>query len=41
MAKGDFYLLHNIAGVPIFLLRLLKARAEIMAPALPEAAEMP
>jgi hypothetical protein len=34
-------ILHRTAGVPMSLLSVLKARAEIIAPAFPEAAEMP
>jgi hypothetical protein len=33
--------LQRTAGVPIFLLRVLKARAEMMAPTFPDAAEIP
>ena len=35
------YALHKMIGVPTFLLRVLKASAEIMAPAFPAAAEIP
>lgn len=35
------YALHRMAGVPISLLKVLKASAEIIAPALPAAAEIP
>lgn len=34
-------LLHNTAGVPMSLLSLLNAKAEMMAPAFPAAAEIP
>src|SRR5436853_343514 len=33
--------LHRTAGVPIFLLKELKASAEMMAPTFPEAADVP
>lgn len=33
--------LHKIAGVPIFSASVLKASAEMIAPALPQAADMP
>ena len=35
------YALHKTIGVPTFLLRVLKASAEMMAPTFPAAAEMP
>lgn len=37
--RGD--VLQRTAGVPIFFVRLLKASAEMIAPALPHAADMP
>ena len=38
---GITNLLHKQAGVPIFLLSVLNANAEMIAPALPAAAEIP
>ena len=35
------YALHKIMGVPTFLLSVLKASADMMAPAFPDAAEIP
>ena len=39
--KNMVYALQRTAGVPMSLDRLLKARAEMIAPALPAAADMP
>jgi hypothetical protein len=39
--KEEINPLQRTAGVPIFLLNVLKARAETMAPAFPHAAEIP
>jgi len=41
METKGWDLLHRTAGVPILSVSVLKARAEMIAPALPQAAEIP
>lgn len=39
--RGKIHALQSTAGVPIFFASALKARLEMMAPALPDAADIP
>ena len=41
METKGWNLLHRTAGIPILSVSVLKARAEMIAPALPQAAEIP